>query len=470
MAGGLVPGSPLILAGAGPNLGWGFSSNHPDLADVYRLEGNPNDRYFYRVDGDWRRLEACDARIVVHVWGPIRLTFRREVLRSVQGPVIRNDSGLYAIHYAGENDLRGVEAFYRLNKARDFAAFSAVLATGAIPSLDFVYADRSGQIAGIYNGAFPMRDEGHDWTQAVAGNITSNIWRASLPFDAVPKVVSPGSGFVVSADATPFRTTSDPFNPKPEAFPPTMGIETGLTNRARRGLALFDADRAVSADDFKAYKFDKCYAPDSDFGTIVKGLGERNFAGEPLLEEAGEMLRRYNLCTNKENRTAALAVIAATPLLRARENGMPDPDQAAALRNAANLLLSKFKRLDPAWGEVNRLRRGALDLPLGGGPDALRDIEMAPRMAGDGTSTAPAGDSMTLISSWTRNGVWQVESVVPYGASASAVSPHYADQAPLFAAEKLKSVPLTDAALKADAIATEKPKPPAAKKKPVEVR
>ena len=77
---------------------------------------------------------------------------------------------------------------------------------------------------------------------------------------------------------------------------------------------------------------------------------------------------------------------------------------------------------------------------------------------------------MTLISSWTRNGVWQVESVVPYGASASAVSPHYADQAPLFAAEKLKSVPLTDAALKADAIATEKPKPPAAKKKPVEVR
>ena len=86
------------------------------------------------------------------------------------------------------------------------------------------------------------------------------------------------------------------------------------------------------------------------------------------------------------------------------------------------------------------------------------------------TSTAAGGDSLTLFSSWARNGAWQVESVVPYGASDSAVSPHYADQAPLFAAEKLKSVPLSNAALMAEATATERPKPPPPKKVPAEIR
>ena len=111
------------------------------------------------------------------------------------------------------------------------------------------------------------------------------------------------------------------------------------------------------------------------------------------------------------------------------------------LRNASNLLLSKFKRLDPTWGEVNRLRRGTYDLPIGGGPDALRDIQLAPRIAGDGTSTATAGDSLTFVSAWLRNGTWQVESVVPYGAASSVLSAHYSDQAPLFAEQKLKALP-----------------------------
>lgn len=464
MAGGVIAGAPVILAGAGPDLGWGFSANHPDLLDVYQLEGNPNDRYFYRYDEEWRRLRAEDARIVVRFFGPLRFTFRREVLRSEQGPVIRNDSGLYAIHYAGENDVRGVEAFYRLNRARDFAAFSDVLASGAIPSLDFVYADRNGQIASIYNGAFPERAEGHDWTQAVPGNVSSNLWKASLPFSSVPKVVAPGSSFVVSADASPFRSTADPFNLKPESFAPTMGIETGMTNRARRALQLLTADRSITADEFKSYKFDSCYTPDSDFAVLVKDLGARNYAGDPLIEEAGEMLRRYNLCTNRENRTAALAVITATPILKAREAGVTPPDPVTVLRNAANLLLSKFQRLDPTWGEVNRLRRGGFDLPIGGGPDALRDIELAPRIAGDGTSTATAGDSLTFVSAWLRNGSWQVESVVPYGAASSVLSAHYADQAVLFAEQKLKRVPLNPAALMAEATKVEKPKPPPPKK------
>jgi len=461
LSGGTIAGSPVLLAGAGPDSGWGISPNHPDLADIYALEANPNDRYFYRFDDEWRRLESREARIVARIWGPIRLTFRREVLRSVHGPVIRNRNGLFALRYAGQDDVRGVETFFRLNKAKTLDSFLSALSQGGIPSLEFVHADRSGRIAYVYNAMFPARPRGYDWARPVPGDTSDSLWEGYLPFTETPKVIAPPSGFVIAANATPFAATSDPFNPKPESLAAASAIETGFTNRARRAMALFSADRAITADEFRSYKFDSCYAPNSDFAVLIKEIAQRNYAGDPLLEEAGEILRRYDLCTDKSSRGAALALLTAAPLLQASVEGRPRPDPAATLRATASRLLSQFGRLDPTWGTVNRLRRGALDLPLSGGADTLRDVALEARLRDDGTSTAPAGDSLVFISTWLKDGRWQVESVVPFGQSQASNSLHYADQAPLFADGKLKRVPLSAAELMAEATQTERPgKPP----------
>ena len=467
LSGGTMPGSPVLMSGASADSGWGISPNRPDLLDIYALESNPNDRYFYRFDGEWRRLESREARIVARVWGPIRLTLRREVLRSVHGPVIRNRNGLFAIRYAGQDDVRGVEAFFRLNKAKTLDAFMTSLAQGGIPNLEFVYAEKTGRIAFLYNAAFPNRPQGYDWTRPVPGNVSDTLWQGYLPFDQLPKVIAPPGGFVIAANATPFAVTSDPFNPKPETFAAGPAIETGLTNRVRRAMALFSADRAITAEKLRTYKFDSCYAPNSDFATLIKEIAQRNYAGDPLLEEAGEILRRYDLCTNKENRGAALALLTAGPLLQASLEGRPRPDPAATLRAAANRLLSEFGRLDPAWGTVSRLRRGALDLPLSGGPDTLRDVAIEPRLRDDGSSTAQAGDSLVLVSTWTREGRWQLQSVVPFGASQVPGSRHYADQAQLFANGRFKQVPVTAADIAAEATQIERPgKPPPPKGNP----
>jgi penicillin amidase/acyl-homoserine-lactone acylase len=377
--------------------------------------------------------------------------------------VIRNARGLFAVHYAGQDDVRAVEAFFHLNKAQSFDAFTAALSENAIPSLAFVYADRSGRIASLYNATFPARSDGYDWTRTIPGNISENLWTSYLSASSTPRAAAPTTGFVLAAGATPFRMTLDPFNPKPESFPPSQGLEAGLNNRTRRALALLSADRAVTADKFRSYKFDACYAPDSDFAVLVKGIAQRNFAGDPLLEEAGEILRRYDLCTNKNSRGAALAVMTAVPLLQASARGQARPDAIATLRLAANRLLAAFGRLDPTWGEVNRLRRGSLDLPLSGGPDMLRNMEVRPRLDSDGTSVAEAGDSLVMISTWSRDGRWQIESVVPYGSSQVTGSRHYADQAQLFSDGKLKDVALTPAAAMAEATQIERPGRPAPK-------
>jgi hypothetical protein len=124
-------------------------------------------------------------------------------------------------------------------------------------------------------------------------------------------------------------------------------------------------------------------------------------------------------------------------------------------------LLSQFARLDPTWGTINRLRRAEVDLPLSGAPDALRSIEPQARLRSDGTTSAIAGDALAMFSTWTKDGRWQIESIVPFGSSNVAGTRHYADQAPLFADEKLKRVPLTEDELTAEATQIERPgKPP----------
>lgn len=51
MAGGVFPGSPFILHGFGPKLGWANTVNTPDLADVFVLTVNPDNPNQYKFDG-----------------------------------------------------------------------------------------------------------------------------------------------------------------------------------------------------------------------------------------------------------------------------------------------------------------------------------------------------------------------------------------------------------------------------------
>jgi len=107
------------------------------------------------------------------------------------------------------------------------------------------------------------------------------------------------------------------------------------------------------------------------------------------------------------------------------------------LGNAVRYLLEKHGRLDVPWEEMLRLRRGVLDLGLGGCPDCLRAIDI--KLQDDGRFTGINGDCFFQMVEWGADGTLRSESIHQYGsAAADKDSPHYADQAPLFAAEKMR--------------------------------
>jgi penicillin amidase/acyl-homoserine-lactone acylase len=447
MVGGLFPGTPFILHGHNRNLGWAHTVNRPDLIDVYVLDRNPANPNQYRFDGEWRDLEVRDAPIGVKVWRGVHFTAHREVLWSVHGPVLRRPHGTYAIRFANLGEVRMVEQWYRMNKAQSLDEWRSAMRMGALPMFNSAYADRGGNVAYFYNARLPRRDPGYDWSEYLPGDTKETLWGDYLPFDELPQVVNPPSGVVWSANSTPFEATVGEGNPDPARYPPSLGIERHLTNRALRLQELLGADGAISREAFDRYKMDVAFSPRSGtvkrVATLLDGPPPQNAD----LRDALQALGRWDFRANPENPMAALALFTLRPRF---DNLPPATDRSDLLRSleaSARRLRETFGRLDVPWGEVMRLRRGAMDLGLAGAPDTLRAIYSRP--GEDGRLEGIAGDSYILHVEWGPAGEVRSRSIHQFGsATLDRHSRHYADQAPLFARGEWKPVRLDEADLR----------------------
>ncbi len=459
MLGGLFPGAPMILHGAGPNLGWAHTVNKPDLVDVYELTvDDPKKPTKYKFDGVWRNFETDEVKFRVKLFGPFSLPVTRPVLYSVHGPVFVTDHGVFGVSYAGAGNIQTAEQWFRMNKARDFEEWREAMAMGAIPSFNVVYADRDGNIGYFYNAAIPVRDADYDWSNVVPGDRSETLWDGQRPFSVLPKVVNPASGYVVNANHTPFKSTGEGDNPDPANFPPHFGVDTRTTNRGIRIQELYGTDPNITEEEFVTYKMDHIYAENSRVMELVRTL-LREKTDDPLLNEAIAALREWNGAVDHDNRAAALAILTAQ---KARgylldDEGAEEPDYVEALRHVAGALVAQFGRVDPTWGEVVHFRRGALDFPIDGGPDTLRAVYPSGDPA-DGPLKAAGGDTYILYAAWSPEGVPEFQTIHQFGAATHhPESPHYADQAKLFVHGEWKKPPMTLEGVLAEATADYRP-------------
>ncbi len=456
IVGGVFPGVPVILHGHNRNLGWAHTVNSPDLIDVYVLEMNPENPNQYKFDGEWRDLEADTARIKVKLWGPFSWTVKREVLWSVYGPVVRRDHGVYAIRYAGMGDIRTVEQWYRMGKARNFDQWMDAMRMRAIPSFNCGYADREGNIAYIYNAKFPVRAEGYNWEQYLPGNTSDTLWTEYLPFDKMPMVINPASGFVLNSNSTPFKATVGPENPDPEDYSPTLGIETHMTNRALRAMELLSADDSITEEEFYRYKYDMAYSKDSEVAEAWQKVLDADPPDDPIIREALDVWRTWDLRTNPENTAAAICVLTIGAGSDNNPKAANLDETFALLKSNAESLKKTHGRIDVPWGDVNRLCRGDVNVGIGGGPDILhavygfrvRDGKLE-GLDEKGEIYGRAGDCLVLLVTWDKDGNVHSRSIHQYGTATSRPdSPHYADQVPLFVKRETKPVWMDEAEIR----------------------
>ena len=444
LAGAGFPGTPILAQGVTPNLGWTHTVNQPDLVDIYVLETNSKKKPTqYKLDGEWRDFEITKSKFRVKLFGPFSLPITRDMLWSEHGPVLETPTGHYAIKFAGLGEVTAVQQWYEMGKASNMEEWRGALEQNGVLSFNITYADKDGNIGEVYNALMPKRIEGPDWSKALPGNQSKLIWTEYRDISELPQIWNPDCGWLFSANATPFRITDEACNNRREDFSETMGLEPRMTNRARRALQLFEPDAEITEEELLRYRADTKYHPQSHIMQMVVDLVTTP-SDDPLVKEAQEVLRNWDGDTVKESRGAALAVITGTRAL-GYEYIKPEADPMEMLQKTASELKEKYGRLDPQWGEINRIQRGDVDMPLDGGPDILRAI-YADRdgISKTGRMNAFAGDTHIMYANWDEEGELTLQSIHQYGAATlDENSPHFNDQVPLFARGEYKRMPMT---------------------------
>jgi acyl-homoserine-lactone acylase len=437
-AGANFPGSPFPFLGHNEHLGWTNTVNTPDMIDIYQLELDDTGTR-YRIDGEWRDLESKWVTLPVKV-GPVVLPIRQEVLRSVHGPVIRNAKGAFAIRYGGIDRLDQLDAYYRINKATSFAEWEAQIARMAIPSTNFIYADKTGTIAYIYNAAIPDRPEDvkADWRNVLPGNRSDLIWNGAVDYAELPKLVNPASGWLYNSNNEPFTAAGAGNDLSPEDFSPVLGIERKQTNRSWRAFKLLSEASVLDRAALEAIKYDTGYEREGYVAQLFDALEEMRAEGK--LAEARDLLLGWDFTADNRGKADAIALLMIRDFMSADYNNKPLPDVAEKLQAAADHLTTHFGRLDPPMADLLRLRQGGQDLPLDGGSDTLRasttwDVD------DDGRLSLKHGDSFIQWIEWSPDQRVSSRSIQPFGAATTRPkSPHYTDQMRLFVDHKLKPV------------------------------
>ena len=445
-AGALFPGMPFPALGHNATLGWTNTVNRADLIDTYRLtltDGGAR----YRFDGTTLPLER--RRIWLRVrFGPFVLPVPRTIARSIHGPVVENARGAFAVRYAGFGDVRQVEQYYRLNRARDFAEWRAAMAMQAVPATNFIYADAAGHIAYVYNAHFPHRAPGFDWKGVLPGDTRADLWTRYEPFSTYPQLIDPTSGWVANSNNTPFIATDACCNLDPAKFAAELGIENRVTNRSRRWAELTQGLGVIDRATLLRIKFDTGYSRDGWAGKRMAAMAALDLTDAPALARARALLLTWDYTQDGVGAADAIAALMLNDIAHLTYWGETPPDARASLTDHAAFLMQHFGRLDPPLGALQRVRRGTADAAVLGGPDALRAIhskqdDTAGRLIGRG------GDSFIMLVEWGGAGEVHSQSVQPFGAAVSRpASKHYNDQLALFARQGWKPVWFTEAELR----------------------
>ncbi|MBO6945381.1 acylase [Altererythrobacter sp.] len=434
------PGSPYPFLGHNRRLGWTNTVNRPDMVDIYKLEMDESGTR-YMLDGEWRDLESKTVTLPVKL-GPVVLPIRREVHRSVHGPVIINDNGAFAIRYGGIDRIEQLDAYYRLNKTTTLEEWQAQIARMAIPSTNFIYADEAGNIAYVYNAAIPDRSKvvEANWRGVLPGNRSDLIWEGAVDYTEIPKLINPSSGWLYNANNEPYTAAGAADDIDPESISPILGVELKQTNRSRRAWKLLSEAEVLDRENLRRIKYDTAYEREGYVAELWDAVEALDPGADAELAEARELMLSWDFTADNEGAADALALLMIRDFMSAEYQNKEYPDVEEMLREEIDHLMTHFGRIDPPMSELLRLRHGDVDLPLDGGSDTLR-ASTTWRVEDDGRLRLVHGDSFIQWVEWRAGDRVRSQSIQPFGAAISRPdSPHHTDQMELFVNHQLKPV------------------------------
>jgi penicillin amidase len=297
VAGVTLPGVPGVILGRNRDIAWGCTNVHDDSADLYVEEFDPRDPDLYRTDTGWERVRVRRESIRVRdgalsssshaVEHPVRVTRH--------GPLLEIRGRIYALRWTALEDAVELPAFAGADRARNWAEFKEALRQYPGPAQNFAYADREGHIGWYSAGRVPIR-RGQDGSRPYAGASPDGDWIGYAPFDALPNVLDPPGGVLVTANNRlvgtdyPYRITRGGVGPwRADALYESLEARTGWT-----------------ADDVARLQGERLSLPHRDLAHALVDAASRHPA-DAEWREIADTMRGWDGRMDAGSRPAALA-------------------------------------------------------------------------------------------------------------------------------------------------------------------
>jgi penicillin amidase len=200
-----LPGYPTIIAGHNRSIAWGATTTGADTQDLFREKLKPGDDSQYLYKGVYHPFETIAEEIGFKSAGELR-TERLTVRISRHGPIINSitktlsdDSSPLAFQSVAGAGTGQIAFCMQIFRASNWREFKAALAHFGAPVWNWGYADDNGNIGLKVNGRIPKRSRGNG-LEPVPGWSGDHEWEGTIPFEELPEVFNPATGYIVSAN------------------------------------------------------------------------------------------------------------------------------------------------------------------------------------------------------------------------------------------------------------------------------
>jgi penicillin G amidase len=456
VAGVTVAGNPGILIGHNDSIAWGITNVEADVQDVYLEKFDKDGAQRYLTPTGWREAQSRREEIKVRR-SPTEAdtgTVEFDVTVTRHGPVLlEKDGERYAVAWpALDPTTNEFEAYYHINRARNWNEFSAALKGYTGFPLNFIYADVDGHIGYWAAGRYPIRKSGRG-TVPYYGATDAGDWTGYIPFQSTPHVYDPPTGIIVTANNRVIGLD----------YPYYITDNWAAPYRARRIHDMLTSKEKLSVEDFREIQADTYSYADAVFVAEIVKLGA------PLQDSSSEwreVLAALDGCDammNPESSNIALSAAMRDTFLRRIVGGALGADLGAkyawsgsgtfvhriittqprewlpkefdsyqalilaCYKDAQELLTKRIgpNRAQWTWGRLTQVR---FQHPLANTPSIGKQFAIGPVPQSGGNYTVNRGPLVSMryiadVGNWdnTRQGI-------PLGQSGDPASPHWKDQ------------------------------------------
>ncbi|AFZ36189.1 Glutaryl-7-aminocephalosporanic-acid acylase [Stanieria cyanosphaera PCC 7437] len=449
--GATLVGIPVLAIAFNDNLGWTHTVNTFDGWDIYELTLSGKG---YLFDGEVRDFTTKTAEIKLKQQDGTIQSQKLTIQSSVHGPLIKQEEGkALALRVVGLDRPGVLEQWWDMAKANNFKQFEAVLQRLQLPMFTVMYADREGHIMHLFNGQVPIRSQGDFayWQGIISGDTSTTLWTKIHPYQDLPRIVDPTSGWLQNANDPPWTTTF-PSAISPEDYPPYIAPQE-MDFRAQRSARMLAETDKISFPEMINYKHStRMEMADRLLDDLIPALRQES---STLALQVADVLEQWDRQTNAKSQGAVLFAAwleeidfdtlfsqpwqPNSPLNT--PNGLADPQQAVkTLLAVATQIEQDYGAIDVSWGEVFRFKDGNLDLPANGGPGDFGIFRVVNFIPMENSKHFQAFDGDSFVAAIEFSQPVKAMALTSYGNATQPNSISTEDQLKLFAQKQLRPI------------------------------